>query len=66
MPGSTITAGRSAAWPARPRERATALAARVPLASWPAQDSGPIAAKSSGMSRISAAAIASTVRGLAK
>ena len=59
MPGSTNTAGRSAASaPGPPRERATAFAARVPLASSPAHDSGPMAAKSAGAASSSALAIA--------
>ncbi|MEO6896345.1 MAG: hypothetical protein ABI218_06855 [Caldimonas sp.] len=54
MPGITNTAGRSATGAvspgAAPRERATASAARVPLASSPAHESGPMAAKSAGAS----------------
>jgi hypothetical protein len=62
----TNTAGRSPARaaaasplpPAGPRERATACAARMPLASSPAQDSGPMAANSAAVSSISPVAIA--------
>ena len=69
MPGSTTTAGRfSAGTPALsgPRERAIAVAARVPLASCPAHDSGPIRRKSAGCSSISPLATALTLRSLAK
>ena len=70
MPGITNTAGRSATGAvspgAAPRERATASAARVPLASSPAHESGPMAAKSAGASSSSALVIAWTVRSLVK
>ena len=67
MPGRTNTAGRLAATAASPpRERATARAARLPLASSPAQESGPMTLKSAGADSQRPATTAATVRSLAK
>ena len=65
MPGSRIAAGLALAGRTSASRRAV-RAARVPLASSPAHDSGPIRPKPCGWSCISALHTASAVRSAAK
>src|SRR3954453_7884129 len=72
MPGSTNTAGRLAAAGDGVRgdealgAEVVTFTARVPLASVPAHDSGPMAWKSFGSVSVKALAIAAAVRALEK